>query len=73
MTADVDWRSAFLATSVLAGESLEAALAALGDASAIGVSQIVSELRASSRETRARAIARVMTTVASEVDAARLA
>jgi hypothetical protein len=73
MTADVDWRTAFLATSVLAGESLDAALAALGDASAIGVSQFVGELRSSSREARARAIARVMTVVASDVDAARLA
>jgi hypothetical protein len=73
MTADVDWRSAFLATSVLAGESLEAALVALGDASAVGVSQLVAELRSSSREARARALARVMTAVASEVDAARLA
>jgi len=73
MTADVDWRTAFLATSVLAGESLESALEALGDASAIGASQLVGELRSSSREARARAIARVMTVVASEVDAARLA
>ena len=73
MIADVDWRTAFLATSVLAGQSLDVALAALGDASAIGVSQLVAELRSSSRETRARAIARVMTVVASEVDAARLA
>jgi hypothetical protein len=73
MTADVDWRSAFLATSVLAGESLEASLDALGDASALGLSQLVAELRSSSREARARAIARVMTAVASEVDAARLA
>lgn len=73
MTADPDWRTAFLATSVLAGEPLDTALAALGDASAVGVSQLVSELRSSSREMRARAIARVMTSVASEVDAARLA
>jgi hypothetical protein len=73
MTADVDWRKAYLATSVLAGESLEAALEALGDASAVGASQLVGELRSSSRDTRARAIARVMTVVASEVDAARLA
>jgi hypothetical protein len=68
-----DWRSAFLATSVLAGEALDDALAALGDASALGLSQLVGELRASSREVRARAIARVMTAVASDVDAARLA
>ena len=73
MTADVDWRAAFLATSVLAGESLDAALEALGDASAIGASQLVGELRSASREARARAIARVMTVVAAEVDAARLA
>jgi hypothetical protein len=73
MTGDVDWRTAFLATSVLAGESLDAALAALGDGSAMGASQLVGELRSASREARARAIARVMTVVASEVDAARLA
>jgi hypothetical protein len=73
MTADVDWRSAFLATSVLAGESLDTALAALGGASAPGLPQLVAELRSSSRDARARAIARVMTVVASEVDAARLA
>lgn len=73
MTADVDWRSAFLATSVLVGESPETALGALGDASALGLSQLVAELRSPSRERRARAIARVMTAVASEVDAARLA
>ncbi len=73
MTAEVDWRTAFLATSVLAGEPLDAALDALGDASAVGVSPLVGELRSSSRDVRARAIARVMTVVASEVDAARLA
>ena len=73
MTPDVDWRTAFLATSVLAGESLDVALTALGDAAAIGASQLVGELRSSSREARARAIARVMTVVATEVDAARLA
>jgi hypothetical protein len=53
MTADVDWRTAFLATSVLAGESLDAALAALGDASAIGASQLVGELRSTSDAKRA--------------------
>ncbi len=72
MTADVDWRTAFLATSVLTGESLDVALAALGDAAAISASQLVGELRSSSREARARAIARVMTVVATDVDAARL-
>ena len=69
MIGEVDWRSAFLATSALAGEPLDAALGALGDASAVGASQLVAELRSASRELRARAIARVMTVVASEVDA----
>ena len=73
MTADVDWRSAFLATSVLVGEPLDAAIGALGDAAAVGASPLLQELRSSSREARARAIARIMTSVASEVDAARLA
>ncbi len=73
MTPDVDWRSAFLATSALLGEPLEAAILALGDASAVAASQLVRELRSSSRDVRARAIARIMTVVASEVDAARLA
>jgi hypothetical protein len=72
MTGEVDWRSAFLATCALAGEPLDAALAVLGDASAVGVSQLVGELRSASREVRARAIARVMTVVASEVEAAGL-
>lgn len=73
MTADVDWRDAFLATSALLGEPLDAAILAIGDASAVAASQLLRELRSVSRETRARAIARIMTVVASEVEAARLA
>ena len=71
--SDVDWRSAFLATSVLAGEPLDAAIDALGDASALGLSQLVGELRSASRDARARAIARVMTAVAADVDAMGIA
>lgn len=73
MTAHVDWRTAFLAASALVGEPLDVALGALGEALPVAVSHLASELRASSRDARARAIARVMTVVASEVDAARLA
>ncbi len=62
------WQSAFVAMSVAIGESLDDALASLGEeaqhARAIEIS-----LRAESREARALAIAKVLAPIATELDA----
>ncbi len=67
------WEPAFLAVGVLVGEPLEALTAALGDAGEPHTTSLVEALRSTSRETRARAIARVVSDVAVAIDALRYA
>jgi hypothetical protein len=65
-----DWEQAFLATSAILGDSLESSLAWLGEEAVGASAELVSALGATSRETRARAIARVIAKVALGIDAA---
>lgn len=62
------WQNAFVALSVAMGESLDDALAALGD-DARQVAALESALRTESREKRARALAQHLAAVAAELDA----
>jgi hypothetical protein len=65
------WQESFLAMSAVLSEPLDASLAALGSAS-VRVSpralELLRELRASSREVRARAIARVLSAVVVDLE-----
>ena len=67
-----DWEVAFFAMSAILGEPLEASLAAAGEPTSPGGQELVRALRSSSRDRRARAIARVASQVAVDVDAVRL-
>ncbi len=62
------WQNAFVAMSVAMGESLDDALAALGD-DAQSVAALASALRSESREKRARAMAQHLATLAADLDA----
>jgi hypothetical protein len=68
-----DWEAAFFAVSAILGEPLESSLAAAGEPTTGGATELVRALRGSSRERRARAIARVVSQVAVDVEAMRLA
>jgi hypothetical protein len=62
------WQTAFVAMSVTLGESVDDALAALGDhASAAGA--LAQRLRSESRETRARALAEHLAPIAADIEA----
>jgi hypothetical protein len=67
------WEPAFVAVSVAIGEPVDAVLRAAGDAGMLHAGELVRALRAPSRESRARALARVLTEVALESEAWRLA
>lgn len=69
MSAPVDWQSGFLAASVLLGEPLDAALAALGGRETAGARELVRELSTPDRTTRARVVARVAAAVMASLDA----
>jgi len=61
------WQHAFVATSVAIGVSVDDAISALDDASA--VQAFASTLKTGTREARARAIAQQLAPVASELEA----
>ncbi len=67
------WLPAFVAVSVLVGESLDGALEAAGAQGAAQVAELSRGLRSPSRDARALAMARVLSEVALAVDASRLA
>ena len=64
----MSWQAAFVATSVAIGESLDDALASLGE-EAQRIGAVESTLRSGSREARARALARELAPVVAELDA----
>jgi hypothetical protein len=68
-----DWQPAFLATSALLGEPLDAAVAALGDAGTLHAAPVFAELRSPERQVRARAMARVLADVSVALGAETLA
>jgi hypothetical protein len=68
-----DWEASFLAVSALLGEPLEASIAAVGDVTTAAGRDVARGLRSTSREARARAIARAVSQAALDVDAARMA
>jgi hypothetical protein len=67
---NTDWQTAFIAVSALVGEPLDATLLVLGGGE--GQGKLLQGLRAPSRETRARAIARIASEVAAALDRLRL-
>jgi hypothetical protein len=67
------WEAAFVAVSVIAGEPLDAIGTALGETGMARAGEIVRALGSSSKEARARALARTVSEVALAIDAARLA
>ena len=71
MSAPLDWQSAFLAVSVLLGEPLDVAQAALAGGETAGARETARELASSSKATRARAVARVTAAILASLDAAR--
>ncbi len=62
------WQHAFVATSVAIGESLDDALAALGDEGKIA-GALEATLRTGTREARARALAQNLAPVLAELEA----
>jgi hypothetical protein len=71
MTDGMGWQRAFVAVSTLLGEP--SAAATLGDADAAQAAELLRALATSSREVRARTVARVITTVVADVERTRLA
>jgi hypothetical protein len=67
-----DWEAAFFAVSAILGEPLESSLASAGEPTTSGGVELVRALRGPSRDRRARAIARVVSQVAVDIDATRL-
>jgi hypothetical protein len=65
------WQLSFVAMSLAVGESLDDALAALGDDS-VSASPFVAALRSASRDTRARALAEQLAPIAADIEALEL-
>jgi hypothetical protein len=63
VSAPIDWQSGFLAASVLLGEPLDVALAALAGRETAGARELARELSGSDRVARARVVARVTATL----------
>lgn len=63
------WEPAFVAVLAIAGEPLEALTAALGEVGAAHAADLMTALRSTSRDSRARALARVVSEVAVAIDA----
>ncbi len=63
------WEPAFVAIGAIAGEPLEVLTAELGDSGAAHAADLLQALRSTSRDTRARALARVVSEVAVAIDA----
>jgi hypothetical protein len=70
---EVRWETAFVALSALAGEPMEAALGALGESGAAHARDLSRALAATSKEARARALARAISDVVIAIDAMRYA
>ena len=66
------WQEAFLGVSAILGETLEASLDALGESATIRAGELHRGLQSSSREVRARAIARAVAAVVVGLDDMRL-
>jgi hypothetical protein len=66
------WQEAFLGVSGILGEPLDTSLAVVGDASISQVAGLLPALRSSSRDTRAHAMARTVTSVLMGLDEMRL-
>jgi hypothetical protein len=66
------WQEAFLGVSAILGEPLDASLAALGYDSVAGAASLLAELRSASRDVRARAMTRAVTTLLVGIDDMRL-
>ena len=64
----MSWQLAFLATSVAIGESVDQAVAALGDEKTRAAA-LEATLRSGAREARARAMAQHLAPVVAELDA----
>jgi hypothetical protein len=62
------WQLSFVAMSLAIGESLDDALAALGNDS-VSASPFVASARSSSRDTRARALAEQLAPIAAAIEA----
>jgi hypothetical protein len=67
-----DWEPAFFAVSAILGEPLESSLALAGEPTIAAAAELVRALRGSSRERRARAIARTVSQVAVDIADMRL-
>jgi len=67
------WETAFVALSAIAGEPADAVASALGEAGTAHGADLVRALTASSREARARALARAVSDVVLAIDAMRYA
>jgi hypothetical protein len=67
------WETAFVALSAIAGEPMEAVARALGEAGSARAADLARALAATSREARARALARAVSDVVLALDAMRYA
>jgi hypothetical protein len=67
------WETAFVAVGAIVGEPVESLAAALGSSGEHHAADLLRALRSPSRDTRARAIARVVAEVALSIDAVRYA
>jgi hypothetical protein len=68
-TSAREWEAAFFAVGAALGEPLEGSIAAVGEPTTTDAADLVRALRSPSREQRARAIARIASRVALEVEA----
>jgi hypothetical protein len=64
-----DWQPAFVAVSVMLGETPQGALDILSGIETAGATGLVRELASASRDGRARILARITTTVVASLDA----
>jgi hypothetical protein len=67
------WETAFVAVSVIAGEPLDVIARAIGETGMARAAEVVRALGSTSREGRARALARAISDVALAIDALRYA
>jgi hypothetical protein len=67
------WEAAFVAVSAIAGEPPDAVASALGEGGMSRAADLVRALGATSKEARARALARAVSDVALAIDAMRYA
>jgi hypothetical protein len=71
-TSGREWEAAFFAVAAAMGEPLESSIAAVGEPTTADATDLVRALRSSSREHRARAIARTAAQVALDLEATAL-